>query len=183
METGIDRGSAVGGWALIVGAASFGLFWGLAPTSFGDAVSWVPSLAVHAVSVLSVAAGLMLLAGGIRRPPGAQVLAMTGTALTFVGSVAVFPLIPIGLGSVALGLIRAGYPRVGTRSLLAGSVALLGVCVVIYLQQDGRFFGEDMPPFRLGTKLAFQTTVILIAVGLAAAGLELRRRARAGRRS
>lgn len=172
----VQRGSAIGCWALVIGAGSFALFWVLAPTSLDDSVPGPPGLAVHATSIASFAVGLWLLAGGIRRPPESRTLVSVGAILVVIGQVALFPLFPIGLGCVALGLRRAGFPRGATRWLLTGSLALLVVCAVMYRQQDGRLFGADAPPLRLETKLAFQASVILIAVTLAAVGIELRRR-------
>jgi len=175
-ETRTERKSAIGCWALVIGAFSFALFWVLAPTSLDDSVPWLPGLAVHATSVASLAVGLGLLAGGVPHPPESRTLVSVGAILTVVGQVALFPLFSIGLGCVAVGLRRAGFPRLATRWLLVGSLALLMVCAVMYRQQDGRLFGADAPPLQPGTKLAFQASVILIAVTLAAVGIELRRR-------
>lgn len=168
--------SKVGGWALILGATSFALFWTLAPTSLDDTIPWVPSLAVHGVSIVSLAIGLGLLARDLLRPPRPQTSAAVGAFLAAIGSFAFFPLFSIGLGLVAIGLLQTGYPRPAVASLAIGSAALLVVIVAQYVNADGRVFGEGSPPFPLALKLGFQASVILVAAGLGAIGLQLRRR-------
>jgi len=168
--------SLVGGWALIVGAVFFALFWTLAPTSLTDTIPWVPSLAVHGTSIVSLAIGLGLLARDLLRPPRPQSPAAVGAILAAIGSFAFFPLFSIGLGLVAIGLLRTGYPRPAVASLAIGSAALLVVIVAQYLGTDGQVFGEDSPPFPLGLKLGFQASVILVAASLVAIGRQFRRR-------
>ena len=180
------RGSTVGGWALIVGAGCFALFWSLALTSLDESVAtgpsrpataaWLPALALHATTIASLTIGLGLLARDLRRAREARLVATLGAALTVVGLITVFPLIPVGLGLVAIGLMGVRYPRAATGSLLVGSVGMVILYVALYQQQAGRVFGEGAPPFQLGPKLIFQASVILLAAGLAAIGFQLRRR-------
>jgi len=167
--------SKVGGWALIVGAASFALFWTLAPTSL-DPLPRLLSLALHGTSIVSLAIGLGLVARGFFRSAPPQPVAAVGAFLAAIGSFAFFPFFSIGLGLVAIGLLRTGYPRPAVASLAIGSAALLVVIVAQYLGTDGQVFGDETPPFPLGLKLGFQASVILVAAGLVAVGLQLRRR-------
>ncbi len=166
--------SKVGGWALIVGAACFGLFWTLAPTTL-EPVPWLPSFAVHGTSIVALAIGLSLLARDLLRSVPPQPVATVGAFLAVIGSFAFFPLFSIGLGLVAIGLLRTGYPRPVVASLAIGSTVLLVVIVAQYLGTDGQVFGDETPPFPLGLKLGFQASVILVAAGLLAIGIQLRR--------
>jgi hypothetical protein len=166
------RSSAIGGWALIVGAGCFGLFWTVAPTSLDDSFPWVPGLAVHAISILALATGLGLRARDLLRSSRPQPLAALGAVLAVLGTFAVFPLFPIGLGLVAICLLRTGYPRHAVALLAVGSAALLAVYVVQYVGSDSRIFGDGSPPFPLGIKLVFQASVILVTVGLARIGFQ-----------
>ncbi|MGH2673760.1 MAG: hypothetical protein ACRDHC_12360 [Actinomycetota bacterium] len=167
--------SRVAGWALIVGAVCFASFWALAPTSL-EAPPWLPSLAVHATSIVSLAIGLGLLARGLLRSAPPQPVATVGAFLAVIGSFAFLPLFPIGLGVIAVALVRTGYPRPAVASLAIGSIAMLVVFVAQYLSADGHLFGEGSPPFPLGLELGFQASVILVAVGLVAIGHQFRRR-------
>jgi hypothetical protein len=124
----------------------------------------------------SLTIGLGLLVRDLRRPPQARLIAITGAVLTVVGLVTAFPLIPVGLGFVAIGLIGARYPRAATWSLLVGLAGMVILYVALYQQQVGRVFGEGAPPFQPGPKITFQACLILIAVGLAAIGFQLLRR-------
>lgn len=168
--------STVAGWALIVGAACLALFWTVAPASIDDPVPWLPSLAVHATSILSLAVGLGLLARDLLRSSQPQPIAAVGTFLAVIGSFAFFPLFPVGLGLIAIGLFRTGYPRPAVALLAVGSTAMFIVFVARYVSADGRLFGDGSPPFPLGLELGFQASVILVAAGLVAIGLQLRRR-------
>ena len=136
----------------------------------------LPSLALRATTIASLTIGLGLLARDLRRACEARLVAALGAALTVVGLVTLFPMIPVGLGLVAIGLIGARYPRAATGSLLVGSMGMVILYVALYQQHAGRVFGEGAPPFQLGPELIFQAAVILIAAGLAAIGFQLRRR-------
>lgn len=99
-------------------------------------------------------------------------MAILEAVLTVVGLVWMFPLIPVGLGLLAIGLIVARFPRAALVAL--DRLGRDGHPLRLLVPTTGRRgLRRGAPPYQLGPKLAFQASVILIAAGLAAIGLQL----------
>lgn len=170
------RSSKLAGWALILGASAFGLFWGLAPTPINDAIDWVPSLAVHAVSIFGLAFGLVCLTLSVERPAWARNAARVGAGFSLVGLLTVFPMLAVGLALIGVALIAAGAPRLPSTLILVGGAAMAIVLIVLAIQHDGRLFGDEgAPDFGPVGDLTFQSSVLLVSVGLVALGVRLLR--------
>ncbi len=161
----------VGGLSLVVGAVAFLFFWGSAPTSINDAIPWPASLAVHGVSLVLLSIGLILVALQVREPVLGSRVARAGAAVAVVGLLTVFPLIPLGIGIFAVGLVLAGRDRIGAAVATTGSAVLLATVVL-----GARVGMEDAPELSVGLRVAFQVGVLLIAAGLVIVGLGESRR-------
>jgi hypothetical protein len=173
------RGSRLAGWALIFGASAFGLFWVLSATSINDPIPWLPSLAVHAVSIFGLAFGLVFLTLAVERPPWARRAALVGVGLSLVGLLTVFPLLAVGLVVLGIALIEAGSPRLPTTLVVIGGAAMAIVLILLAIQHDGRLFGDEgAPEFGLAGVLAFQASVVIVSLGLAGLGVRLLRSGR-----
>ena len=165
------RGYRIGGWSLLLGSLAFLIFWGAAPTSVNDAVPWLVALAVHGTSIVLLSIGLVLTARNVTQPIVGSWVTRAGAAVAIAGLLTVFPLIPVGFGVFAIGLVLAGRDRIGAVVATAGSVVLLATYVL-----GSRVGMEDAPEPSDGLRVAFQVSVLLIAVGLVIVGLgEIRR--------
>lgn len=147
------------------------IFWGAAPTSVNDAIPWPVALAVHGMSISLLSIGLVLTARYVTQPIVGSWVTRAGAAVAIAGLLTVFPLIPVGFGIFAIGLVLAGRDRIGAVVATAGSVVLLATYVL-----GARVGMEDAPELSDGLRVAFQVSVLLIAVGLVIVGLgEIRR--------
>ena len=165
------KGYRIGGWSLVLGSFAFLIFWGAAPTSVNDAVPWLVALALHGMSMVLLSIGLVLTARCVTQPIVGCWVTRAGAAVAIAGLLTVFPLIPVGFGIFAIGLVLAGRDRIGAVVATAGSVVLLATYVL-----GARVGMEDAPELSDGLRVAFQVSVLLIAVGLVIVGLgEIRR--------
>ena len=165
------KGYGIGGWSLVLGSFAFLIFWGAAPTSVNDAIPWPVALAVHGMSMVLLSIGLVLTARYVTQPIVGSWVTRAGAAVAIAGLLTVFPLIPVGFGIFAVGLVLAGRDRIGAVVATAGSVVLLATYVL-----GARVGMEDAPELSDGLRVAFQVSVLLIAVGLVIVGLgEMRR--------
>ncbi len=165
------KGYRIGAWSLVLGSCAFLIFWGAAPTSVNDTIPWPLALAVHGMSIVLLSIGLVLTARYVTQPIAGYRMTRAGAAVAIAGLLIVFPLIPVGLGIFAVGLVLAGRDRIGAVVATAGSVVLLATYVL-----GSRVGMEDAPEPSDGLRVAFQVSVLLIAVGLVIVGLgEIRR--------
>jgi hypothetical protein len=169
------RPAPIGGWSLIVGGAAFGAFWAVSPTSIDDVLPWIAGLAVHGVSIVALATGLLLLAfAALRGPSGRWIAAGAGVAI--LGLLTVFPLFPAGLAVVAWGLWRDGWPRIATVPTLVGASGLLILAVGRYVAVGAAIAGDEGAPGLAPTlAAAFVATIVLTAAGLIGLGVVRRR--------
>jgi len=166
------KGHPIGAWSLVMGSFAFLIFWGTAPTSLDDTIPWPLALAVHGMSIVLLSIGLVLTARYVTQPIVGYRVTRVGAAVAIAGLLTVFPLIPVGFGIFAVGLVLAGRDRIGAVVATAGSVALLAT----YVLGGARVGMEDTPELSDGLRVAFQVSVLLIVVGLAIVGLgEIRR--------
>jgi len=165
------KGYGIGGLSLVLGSFAFLIFWGAAPTAVNSTIPWPVALAVHGTSIGLLTVGLVLTARYVTQPIVGSWVTRAGAAVAIAGLLTVFPLIPVGFGVFAIGLVLAGRDRIGTVVAMAGSVGLLVTYVL-----GARVGMEDAPELSDGLRVAFQVSVVLIAVGLAIVGLgEIRR--------
>jgi hypothetical protein len=165
------KGHGIGGWSLVLGSFAFFVFWGAAPTSLDDAIPWSVALAVHGMSIVLLSIGLVLTARDVTRPIVGSWVTRTGVVVAIAGLLTVFPLIPVGFAIFAIGLVLAGRGRIGAVVATAGSLVLLATYVL-----GARVGMEDTPELSDGLRVAFQASVLFIAVGLVIVGLgEMRR--------
>jgi hypothetical protein len=165
------KGSGIGGWSLVLGSFAFLIFWGAAPLSVNDAIPWPVALAVHGMSIVLLSIGLVLTARYVAEPIAGSRVTRAGAAVAIAGLLAVLPLIPVGFGIFAVGLVLAGRDRIAAVVVAAGSVVLLATYVF-----GARVGVEDAPELSDGLRVAFQVSVLFIAIGLVIVGLgELRR--------
>ncbi len=161
---------SLGGYALVVGALAFAVFWVMSATSFDD-VPWAASLAIHGASIACLLFGLAALAPELRSPGATNRMVLVGVAITAVGLLTVFALIPLGLVLVGIGRLTARADTIPAALLVAGSVGLLTAVIA-----GVRVGMEDAPSLGLGSMLWFQGSAILIAAGLIGMGLRVAHR-------
>lgn len=99
---GVARGSA-----LIAGGLAFAAFWVISASDFGASIPWIVSLGVHGTSIVLAGTALVLTATCVRESLWGRRLALMGAWVALAGLLTIFPLIPIGLGIFASGLIVA----------------------------------------------------------------------------
>lgn len=161
----------IGGSSLVLGSFAFLIFWGAAPTSVNDTIPRLVALAVHGMSIVLLSIGLVLTVRDVTQPIVGSWVTRAGAAVAIIGLLTVFPLVPVGLGIFAIGLLLAGRDRIGAVVAAAGSMVLLATYVL-----GARVGMEDAPELSDGLRVAFQVSVLLIAVGLVIVGLgEIRR--------
>ena len=162
----------IGGLLLVLGATAFLFFWGVwSPSAINDDAPWVVGLSLHGVSIVLLSIGLILVARQVTEPVLGSRVTRAGAAVAVVGLLTVFPLIPLGLGIFAVGLVLAGRDKIGAVVAAAGSAVLLATVVL-----GARVGMEDAPELSVGLRVAFQVGVFLIGVGLVIVGLDERRR-------
>ena len=146
---------------MIVGAIAFAVFWVLAPTSVND-VPWAAALAVHGVSIAALLIGLAALALATSGDPRGRPM-IAGIAVTTLGLLTAFLLIPIGLAAVAIGILLIRGSRLAAVLLLGGSAGLVAVFAA-----GARVGIDDAAPLSNGEMVWFQASVALTATGLVA---------------
>lgn len=158
--------------AFVVGSIAFGVFWGVAPTSVNDGLPWMVTLAVHGLSIVCLVFGLGTFALAVVGDPRARTL-LLGMVVTITGLLTAFPLIPIGLAVVGVGLLIVRRARVAAILLLGGSAGLLAAYA-----SGARVGMEGAPPMSSVEIAWFQVSVALAAAGLIALGRRGREPAR-----
>jgi hypothetical protein len=146
-----------GRWALIIGAVSFAIFWGMPLLEIDS--PWAITLGLHGLLIVTIAFGL------IRQQQTTMetrntLLDWIGGVMTIIGTFASSLILAVGLTFVAISLWRNGH-RVAPVVLVGGSTAL-----ALSYALGARIGTEGAADPSLPAAVLFGIGVLLIALGL-----------------
>jgi hypothetical protein len=154
--------NSAGRWALMVGAVSFAIFWGMSLVAIDG--PWALTLGLHGLSIVSIAFGLIRQYQStpeIRNP----LLDWIGVALTIIGTFASFLILALGLTILAISLWTNDQRRLAPVVLVGGSTAL-----ALAYGLGARIGTEDAADPSLLAEILFGIGVLLISLGLLIVG-------------
>jgi hypothetical protein len=154
----------LGGWALIVGAALFTLFW--STSLFGADLPVVLALAIHGISSALLSLGLVSVQWGVRGRSKVIAAGWVGVVAAVAGVATSLPLFAAGVAvyAVAAGLRDRRWTR--ATALVVGAIGLVGAFL-----QGARFGLENAPEPSDTAAFAFGVGLAMLLIGFLLTGV------------